>query len=949
MNMELLNNVKNLKLRITKGDSVSEEDVRQAFNEDIKNYLLEKYNKKIVFRNEVKTSLRQFIDSKWENFVIEYKKTSVILGEEQRKQLKGYLNELGKYAWGILTNGKEMEIYSYSFEKKDFVIDEEFSGEINDEQFRFICDIISNKEKLILTINNINDLLGIETNKNIIKNIFNKLINSKNERTKLFYNEWQRLFNLSEEHDLLNETKFQEVLRFYNELFDTKIDTIEKEYKALFAIQTYYSIILKLVLYKIILNKTTKVQRKPKFYQDFFERIESNDLYREHNILNLIDGDFFSWYLYEFNDADYEKLYELISEIAMVETNRINLLFITFYENIFPFWVRHSMGEYYTPLYLAKDIVNNTLSLIKKENNDIKLLDPTCGSGIFVIYALNKGIKNVYGIDINPLAVLTAKINYLINNFDLSSPFEIPIYLGDSTYFPGLTKINDIDCYEYELTTSIHECQTIEFVFSKNVVNEPRFFQILDEIENQIRNNNFESAINIIKSYHSFHYDKLSDYYDKLIIKLIDLEKKNLDSIWLKLIGNYLKSGSIRNVDAIVGNPPWVRWSNLPDTYKLLIKKNCRVEGIFSSDSNSGGIDLNISALITFITIRERLSDNGALGFIMPDSILFNKSFEGFRNMELSHDKRYYLNKVIRWNNKAEKPFSPVTLDFGEYFFSFKEPDHIEVYERKDRKEKVAFKHTDSFNNHFIIADECDCDEIKSVLGHNDLQFHSGISLVKGGYYLLEFKEKINDKVSEFYYYETINRRQKLSDKTVKLETDIVYPYIKSDNIKDNEIKNTKYYCIYPYPYGSKEPYSLEILRKEYPLFYNYFMSKEIQDSINNSSSYNKRIQKTSFDIGIFRVGEYTYSNWFLATRDNTKSLFSIVGYLDTPWGEKKMPIFDGHINYVSRTTDGKAMSYEEIKRIFNIFIKNGVKLYIKNSSDSRSISGRLYNDINLE
>ena len=393
MNMELLNNVKNLKLRITKGDSVSEEDVRQAFNEDIKNYLLEKYNKKIVFRNEVKTSLRQFIDSKWENFVIEYKKTSVILGEEQRKQLKGYLNELGKYAWGILTNGKEMEIYSYSFEKKDFVIDEEFSGEINDEQFRFICDIISNKEKLILTINNINDLLGIETNKNIIKNIFNKLINSKNERTKLFYNEWQRLFNLSEEHDLLNETKFQEVLRFYNELFDTKIDTIEKEYKALFAIQTYYSIILKLVLYKIILNKTTKVQRKPKFYQDFFERIESNDLYREHNILNLIDGDFFSWYLYEFNDADYEKLYELISEIAMVETNRINLLFITFYENIFPFWVRHSMGEYYTPLYLAKDIVNNTLSLIKKENNDIKLLDPTCGSGIFVIYALNKGIK----------------------------------------------------------------------------------------------------------------------------------------------------------------------------------------------------------------------------------------------------------------------------------------------------------------------------------------------------------------------------------------------------------------------------------------------------------------------------------------------------------------------------------------------------------------------------
>ena len=43
--MELLSNLKNLQLRITRGDSVSEEDVRQTLNEDIKNYLKEKYNK----------------------------------------------------------------------------------------------------------------------------------------------------------------------------------------------------------------------------------------------------------------------------------------------------------------------------------------------------------------------------------------------------------------------------------------------------------------------------------------------------------------------------------------------------------------------------------------------------------------------------------------------------------------------------------------------------------------------------------------------------------------------------------------------------------------------------------------------------------------------------------------------------------------------------------------
>jgi hypothetical protein len=126
-------------------------------------------------------------------------------------------------------------------------------------------------------------------------------------------------------------------------------------------------------------------------------------------------------------------------------------------------------------------------------------------------------------------------------------------------------------------------------------------------------------------------------------------------------------------------------------------------------------------------------------------------------------------------------------------------------------------------------------------------------------------------------------------------------------------------------------------------------MTPKIQNSINTSSTYNKRIQNTLFDVGIFRVGEYTYSDWFLATRDNTKSLFSIVGWLETPWGEKKLPLFDGHINYVSRNSNGDAINYDEIKRIFKIFTKKGVKLYIKNSSDSRSISGRLYNDINLD
>lgn len=952
MNENILKQTNNIILRIKKNEQVSEEDVRQAINNDITDYLHTKYHKDITFRNEVKTSVHTFIDSKYDNFVIEYKKPTVPINDKAREQLIGYLNDLDQYSWGMITNGKEIEVYIYSFEEKKFIKYDKFSGELNETQFKYICSILADTEKLILTENNINDYLGIETNQDMIRRVYHRFTSSTSEKTKLFFKEWQRLFNLSAEHDTLDEEKKKDVIEFYETLFQEKIDTAEKEYQALFSIQTYYSIVIKLVLYKIISDKNNQILRKPRIYKEFFKQIESNELYRKYNIINLIDGDFFSWYLDEFDNVEYDYLYNKISNITTIKTDHINLLFINFYENIFPFWVRHSMGEYYTPYYLAESVVKNTIENTKIKDNKIKLLDPTCGSGIFLLCAIEKKINEVYGIDINPLSVLTAKTNYLINymnKHDLTNPLEIPIYLGDSTYFPMLTKKEGINCYEYELTTSIYNLQTIEFVFSESIIKEENFFQILDEIETQIKLLNIKNIQNILKSYKNFYYDKLKKYYDKLFELLIELEKKHLGSIWLKIIGNYLKCGSIRNVDCIVGNPPWVRWSNLPDTYKILIKKNCRVDGVFSSDTNSGGVDLNIAALITFVTIRERLAPSGSLGFIMPDSILFNKSFEGFRNMLLPDGRKYYLNKVIRWNDKKEKPFNPVTLDFGEYYFSFRESEYVDIKERKNNLNKKAFTNPNSFNNHFIVATEEDAKKIKAVLGNNTYEIHSGISLPKGGYYLLEFIRTIDDKTSEYYHYEIKGRRLSLSKEKIIIENDIVYPYIKSDDIQDNEITSCKYYCIYPYRYGDKHPYSLEEIRDNYPLFYNYFMRKDIQTSINTASKYNKRIQKNDFDVGIFRVGEYTYSDIFLATRDNTKSVFSIVPKLEMPWKEKKMPIFDGHINYLSRDEYGKPLTREKIEKLFKTFTQEGVKLYIKYSSDSRSISGRLYQDIKIE
>jgi tRNA1(Val) A37 N6-methylase TrmN6 len=78
-------------------------------------------------------------------------------------------------------------------------------------------------------------------------------------------------------------------------------------------------------------------------------------------------------------------------------------------------------GSYYTPKSIVDDIVNSHLN---KSNEETLILDPCCGTGQFLLSASNKikNPKNIWGFDIDRLAVRIAKVNLLVkfNNFDFA-------------------------------------------------------------------------------------------------------------------------------------------------------------------------------------------------------------------------------------------------------------------------------------------------------------------------------------------------------------------------------------------------------------------------------------------------------------------------------------------------------------------------------------------------
>ncbi|MBN2155348.1 MAG: N-6 DNA methylase [Candidatus Lokiarchaeota archaeon] len=98
---------------------------------------------------------------------------------------------------------------------------------------------------------------------------------------------------------------------------------------------------------------------------------------------------------------------------------QISDILYLFYQELISFSHRHKLGEYYTTIELCRDMVKTVYSPGES------VLDPACGSGMFLLEAINLIIEDnkeinesalhaLYGMDINPLSIIITKLNLMI-------------------------------------------------------------------------------------------------------------------------------------------------------------------------------------------------------------------------------------------------------------------------------------------------------------------------------------------------------------------------------------------------------------------------------------------------------------------------------------------------------------------------------------------------------
>jgi hypothetical protein len=667
-------------------------------------------------------------DTRLGALVIEYKHKSKLATpshiQEATSQLEDYIRsistEIPNEVAGFVTDGISLyEVRSTSGE----IITHSGRRPLDSEALTRITRCIVSLEKSALTADNlVRDFCGGEFRGVIFESarILGQIISGNaTAKTEMLFSEWKELFRLAQ-GDQSQQRRIQERRNILSQIFDRPIQSAETEYRSLFALHTSYAILLKLIAYRVIsdirfgdvlMNYKSLLQGDGAVIRTFCGSLENGDLFRQLNILNLLEGDFFAWYA---DDNQWgEELAGAIRRIleilvnyedvkAIFESCKAVDLFRTLYEATVPQVIRASFGEFYTPHWLAEHVLETS-----KPNESWTVLDPCCGSGTFIITAigrmreelagrsheeiLNALVNRVAAIDLNPLAVLTTRVHFFVHIADLlpkhlTEELVIPVFLGDASHVPSIGTEEGIDFIIYELKTLKNPIAVqLPLELTKKT---GRFLNAMLRYEDCIKEKNQEKATNCLLAEIPALADKpvVAKHVNDLSRQLVELEERGWNGIWARIIANFFVTAALPCYTNVVGNPPWIDWKNLPEGYREKVKALCVDKGLFSGAGRTGGINLNICALISHVCAANWLQKGGRLAFLMPRELANQASYEGWRDAVGGPSCK--LMEFHDWSFSGH-PFDPVKEDFMTFVVSHsEEAGHIlplYTYARRDK------------------------------------------------------------------------------------------------------------------------------------------------------------------------------------------------------------------------------------------------------------------------
>ena len=353
----------------------------------------------------------------------------------------------------------------------------------------------------------------------------------------------------------------------------------------------------------------------------------------------VVESDFFAW---PTEVGGLPMLKTLARRIARFDWQKApNDIAAILYETVIPPDERRQLGEYYTPDWLARTMVQEVVTDPLNQH----VLDPACGSGTFVAEAvahfneaaqktpldpkavLDRLRSSVSGIDVHPVAVHLARAAWVLaaqpaiqaaTRYGPAANITVPIYLGDALQLRFRT--GDMFAQQ-DVTIQVDDEHNTELVFPMSLVERAETFDaLMSDVAEAIETGNDP-------------YFALDDHHinnpgerqtlEQTIKSLQTLQVEGRDHIWVYYTRNLVRPVALSRskVDVIIGNPPWLNYNQTVSTLRTELERQSKdIYGIWAGGQYATHQD--VAGLFFARGVDLYLKDGGVIGMVMPHSAL---------------------------------------------------------------------------------------------------------------------------------------------------------------------------------------------------------------------------------------------------------------------------------------------------------------------------------------
>ncbi len=746
-------------------------------------------------------------------------------------------------------------------------------------------------------------------------------------RVATFFAEWDRIFGIVYGEELgAVEKNAPELAALYRAASSAELKPL------FFAVHTYYALLMKFLAVELAslqggalvgsfiaaLPAATEEQLRGHLIN-----LENGGTFALLGINNFLEGDFFGWYLDVWSGELADSIRALARQLADFEPATSTLeptstrdLLKKLYQYLVPRKLRHDLGEYYTPDWLAERLLNQ---VGYKGEPDKRLIDPACGSGTFLILALRRlrqhaadhlippaevldaALKNTVGFDLNPLSVIAARTNYLLALGDLlryrRGPVDLPVYMCDSILTP--TERADLFGRSYRLHTVVGD-----FDIPGETVAAGEMGALSALLEACVRDGYAPQEFLARARRELTAGEPMTETaLEALYRRFLTLQEEGRNSIWARLIKNAFAPVLVGEFDFVVGNPPWVRWGYLSSEYKEATKRLWFDYGLFSlegGEAQLGGGEKDLSMLFTYVSADRYLKSGGRLGFVITQVVFKAKGAgEGFRRFRLgegeplsivSVDDMVDLQPFVGVSNrtailvllKGKSTRYPVAYTRWLKAAAIHEDMTLDqVAEATKRRNLYAEPAGEGMAGPWRTGSRQLLRVLKRLASSSVYAAHIGARTDPYGVYWMRVLEALPDGR---VVIENLPQMSKTHLPTIRrtVKPDLLFPAIKGADVLRWKV-DPRAYVLMVQDVETRMAYDESWLKIEYPDVYSYL--KEFEQVLRSRGSRAvKRIMERSAFYAMFAIGSYTFAEHKVVWRrmDNTLRA-AVVGRIDDP------------------------------------------------------------------